>query len=261
VLRLSSAESRESWEIPVLYQDEYLLALDKPARLPVTPDPREPAGLALTTLLHRGVAEGKPWARERSLGFLASVNRMDSEATGVVLFAQSKEVLRQLSDLFGADKPVRLYVALVDGSPGQNEFDIQARIGPHPTREAVMRVNPGSGKHCHTRVRVLERFSKHTLLECAALTDRPHQLRVHLAHVRLPITGDSVYRGRPLLLSKLKSGYRLKPGHQERPLIDRPALHAERLEFPHPVAGTSLALTAPWPKALTVAVKYLRRYG
>ena len=69
------------------------------------------------------------------------------------------------------------------------------------------------------------------------------------------------YGGRPLLLSSLNADYRLKPNQIERPLIARPALHAEALTLPHPVTGDPLTITAPWPKDLTVAVKYLRRYA
>jgi 23S rRNA-/tRNA-specific pseudouridylate synthase len=73
--------------------------------------------------------------------------------------------------------------------------------------------------------------------------------------------GDSLYGGRPLLLSQLKPDYRLKPNKTERPLLSQPALHAESLALPHPVTGEPLAITAPWPKHLNVAVKYLSRYA
>jgi hypothetical protein len=76
----------------------------------------------------------------------------------------------------------------------------------------------------------------------------------------LPIVGDSFYGGSPLWLSRLKRDYRLKPDRTERPLIDGVALHAEQLSLPHPVGGAALTITAPWPKDLIVAAKYLRRY-
>jgi hypothetical protein len=70
-----------------------------------------------------------------------------------------------------------------------------------------------------------------------------------------------LYGGKPLLLSRLKSGYRLKPGHTEKPLLDRVALHAEELTLPHPVSNETVKIVAPWPKDLVVAVKYLRQYA
>jgi len=77
----------------------------------------------------------------------------------------------------------------------------------------------------------------------------------------VPAVGDRAYGGRLLMLSSLKQNYRLKLNQIERPLLDRPALHAEFLTLPHPVTGASLTISAPWPKDLTVAVKYLRRYA
>ena len=152
-------------------------------------------------------------------------------------------------------------MALVQGTPLEDPFEVEAAIAPHPDRERIMRVDPRQGKHCRTAGATLERFSRWTLLRCQALTDRPHQLRLHLRYIRLPIVGDGAYGGRPLLLSRLKPGYRLKPEAEERPLFGRTALHAESLVFPHPATGQSLTITAPWPKEFTVALKYLRRYA
>jgi len=77
----------------------------------------------------------------------------------------------------------------------------------------------------------------------------------------LPIVGDTLYGGNPLLLSRLKSDYTLKPGKTERPLMDRVALHAAELKLVHPVTNAEITITSPWPKDLSVAVKYLRRYA
>src|SRR5262249_36521809 len=117
------------------------------------------------------------------------------------------------------------------------------------------------GKKAITRFEVLERFSGYTLLTCRPLSDRPHQIRVHLQSAGLPIVGDSLYGGGLLFLSALKRDYRFKPNQSERPLLERVALHAERLSLLHPADKTSIAITAAWPKDLTVALKYLRRYA
>jgi 23S rRNA-/tRNA-specific pseudouridylate synthase len=84
---------------------------------------------------------------------------------------------------------------------------------------------------------------------------------VHLRHVKLPIVGDTLYRGGKLWLSELKRNFRLKPNKEERPLISTVALHAESLALPHPMTNEMVTITAPWPKDLEVAVKYLRRYA
>jgi RluA family pseudouridine synthase len=190
-----------------------------------------------------------------------NAHRLDFETSGVILLAKTKPVLVQLANLFGSEKPRKQYVALVQGAPREDQFEVDAKLAPHPVRIGLIRVDARRGKKSRTRFSVLERFADYTLLQCQPQTGRTHQIRVHLRHVGLPIVGDELYGGRPLLLSRLKRDYHLKKGDVERPLIGRVALHAERLELVHPVTGSALAITAPWPKDLTVAVKYLRRFS
>ena len=261
VIKLSSPATREFWEIPILFEDEHLLALDKPARLLTSPDRDDQQRPSLMALLHAAVAAGKPWAKERGLTYLANAHRLDFETSGVLLLAKSKPVLVALANLFGSEKPARCHIALVKGAPQQDSFEIEARLAAHPTLPDRMRVDPKSGKHSRTRFEVAERFSGYTLLKCHALTDRAHQIRVHLRHARLPIVGDGLYGGAPLLLSRLKPDYFLKPDRTERPLISTAAVHAESLALDHPITNAPLTISAPWPKDLTVAVKYLRRYA
>ena len=99
------------------------------------------------------------------------------------------------------------------------------------------------------------------LLRCAPLTDRTHQIRVHLKHAGFPVVADELYGGKKLWLSRLKKDFHLKPGREERPLISRAALHAEELSLPHPVTGAPVVIRSEWPKAFKVAVKYLRQYA
>jgi 23S rRNA-/tRNA-specific pseudouridylate synthase len=166
-----------------------------------------------------------------------------------------------LADLFGTDKPLKTYIALVQGTPEQDEFEVDAPIAPHPTSLGLMRIEPKRGKHSRTLFTVVTKFRGYTLLKCRPLTGRTHQIRVHLRHVRLPILGDSLYRGGKLSLSDIKRKYRAREDKEERPLISTVALHAEQLSLPHPVTGEQIAITAPWPKDLEVAVKYLKMFA
>jgi 23S rRNA-/tRNA-specific pseudouridylate synthase len=140
---------------------------------------------------------------------------------------------------------------------------VDAKLAPHPLNPGLMRVDSRTGKKSKTQFEVLETFPRqsYTLLKCRLLTSRTHQIHVHLRHVSLPLVGDNLYGGKPLWLSRLKPNFRLKPGHEERPLLARAALHAEELGLPHPVTGATVTITAPWPKDLKVAVKYLRQYA
>jgi RluA family pseudouridine synthase len=261
VLKLSSPARREFYEIPVLFEDDHLLALDKPSGLLTSPDRYDPLRPNLMKLLHAGISDAKPWAKERGLTYLMNAHRLDFETSGVILLAKSKPVLVQLANLFGAEKPVKRYVALVRGAPAEDRFETDAKLAPHPVKVGLIRVDSKHGKKSRTIFTVLEKFSGYTLLRCEPLTGRTHQIRVHLRHLGLPIVADELYGGKPLLLSRLKPNYRLKPGKTERPLMSRVALHAEQLELLHPVTGQTVSITAPWPKDLKVAVKYLREFA
>ncbi len=261
VIKLSSSATREFWEIPVLFEDDHLLALDKPAGLPGSPDRYDPQRLNLMKLLHDGIAAGKPWARERHLTYLMNAHRLDFETSGVMLLAKDKPTLVALANLFGSEKPLKKYVALAQGTPTEDPFAVDAKLAPHPLKIGLMRADAKNGKKSKTRFEVLEKFSGWTLLRCEPLTSRTHQIRAHLRHVGLPIVGDELYGGKKLWLSRLKRDYRLKPGHEERPLISRVALHAEDLTLSHPATGQTVTVVAPWPKDLKVAVKYLRQFA
>jgi RluA family pseudouridine synthase len=260
-IKLSAPATRGYWEIPVLFEDDHLLALDKPAGLLSSPDRYDPQRPNLMKLLHAAIAAGKPWARERHLTYLMNAHRLDFETSGVMLLAKNKPALVALANLFGSEKPLKKYVALVRGTPAEDKFDVDAKLAPHPLKIGLMRVDPKNGKKSRTRFEVLEKFSDYTLLQCEPLTGRTHQIRVHLRYAGFPVVADELYGGKKLWLSRLKRDYRLKPGHEERPLLSRVALHAEILTLPHPVTGRMVTVIAPWPKDLKVAVKYLRQFA
>jgi RluA family pseudouridine synthase len=260
-VKLSSPATREFWEIPVLFEDEHLLALDKPAGLPASPDRYDQNRPNLMTLLHAGIAAGKPWARERNLMYLSNAHRLDPETSGVMLLAKNKPTLVALANLFISGKPLKKYTALVQGNPAAEKFEVDAKLAPHPLKTGLTCVDPKNGKKSKTQFELLEIFSGWMLLRCQPLIERAHQIRVHLRHAGFPVVGDELYGGKPLWLSRLKRDFRLKPGREERPLISRAALHAEELTLPHPVTGETVAITAPWPKDLRVAVKYLRQFA
>ena len=262
-IKLSSPATREFWEVPILFEDGQLLALDKPAGLLVSPDRCDPQRPNLMQLLHTAIAGAKPWARERGLDYLMNAHRLDPEMSGVILLAKNKPVLIALANLFGSEKPVKKYTALICGEPPEKQFAVDAKLAPHPVKPGLICVDSRNGKKSKTQFEVLETFrrSGHALLKCEPLIGRTHQIRVHLRYAGFPVVGDELYGGKPLWLSRLKPNYRLKPGHEERPLLSRATLHAEELSLPHPVTGEVLTITAPWPKDLNVALKYLRQFA
>lgn len=260
-IKLSSPATQEFWEIPILYEDAQVLALDKPSGVPAVPDRAQPERPSLLRLLHDGIKRGAPWARAGDRSYLMATHRLDAETSGVMLLAKSKPVLIALLNHFGASQPGRRHVALVQGTPPEARFQIDTKLAPHPARAGLMCANARRGKRSVTLFEVREKFSGYTLLQCEPLTDRPHQIRAHLRVARLPVLGDQLYGGRELRLSQLKPDYRLKPNQVERPLIARAAVHCEALALPHPLTGEPLSITAPWPRQLAAAIKYLRKFA
>jgi RluA family pseudouridine synthase len=262
-IKLSAPATREFWEIPILFEDEHLLALDKPAGLLTSPDRCDLNRPSLMKLLHAGIADAKPWARERNLNYLSNTHRLDFETSGVILLAKNKSTLVALANLFSSGKARMKYVALVRGEPAEEKFEVDARLAPHPVKTGVTHVDQRNGRQAKTKFETLENFPRfgYALLKCEPLIERAHQIRVHASHAGLKIVGDELYGGKFLWLSRLKKDYRLKEGREERPLISRVALHSEELQFPHPVTNETVTIKSEWPKDLTVAVKYLRRYS
>jgi len=259
-IKLSSPATREFWEIPILYEDAELLAVNKPAGLLTSPDRYDPERPNLMKLLHRDIERGAGWAAQRGLSYLMNAHRLDFGTSGVLLLAKTKPALVALANQFGEAKPAKVYVALARGSANQDSFFCDVKLAPHPVRPGFMRVDAKHGKLSRTEFSVRERFSGYLLIECRPLTGRTHQIRVHLKALGLPMVGDPLYGGNPLWLSTLKPDYKPHRDREEIPLIGRAALHAEKLTIRHPTSGEQIAIDAPWPKDFTVAAKYLRRY-
>lgn len=261
IIKISSPATREFWEVPVVFEDDHLLAVDKPSGLLTSPDRHDLTRPSLISLLHAAIAEGKAWSLEHNRKYLANAHRLDAETSGILLLAKSKEVLVKLADMFGTHQSFKRYIALVNGAPVEDKFDVDTKIAPHPTRPGVMHTDKRFGKKARTRFEVLEKFRQHTLLRCEPVTNHSHQIRVHLRSSRLPIVGDALYHGAPLKLSRLKRRYTVKEGAVEKPLMGRVALHGDELNMPHPVTGEPLHIKAELPNDFAVALKYLRKYG
>src|SRR5262249_12079265 len=145
-IKLSSRETGGFWEIPVLYEDEHLLAVNKPVGMAIAPVDNHVNQPNLIGLLHKGIADAKPWAGSSSLSFLIFAHRLDQESGGVLLLAKRKDVLTKLSDFFGSERHALSFITLVSGAPAENQFTIDAKIGPNPAKPGVMQVNRKFGK-------------------------------------------------------------------------------------------------------------------
>ena len=240
---------------PILHEDDALLAFDKPSGLAVSPDPRERARENLKEMVQAARGAG-----------LATVHRLDDETSGVQLYAKTKPALDFVSGQFQAKTAVKVYHALVVGRPEQDAFTVDLVLKEDEAAHGRMCVVKKHGHASFTGFKVLERFALPTgresfaYVECRPLTGRMHQIRVHLAASGLPVLGDPLYGdGTELRLSGLKRGY--KGREDERPLIDRLALHAHELTFIHPTTREPITITAPLANDFAVALKYLRKFA
>ena len=267
-----------SFRVPILYEDDAVLVVDKPAGLAVEPERWSRAaaslsGAVLAIAFERAGGrreDGRPG--EGSLGFRPRlVHRIDRDTTGVVLVAKELEVERALRRAFEQGTVQKGYLALVEGEFALEdgaETIVSRPIAADSKRSGRMCVREEGGKPARTRVRVAERFRGFTLLRCEPLTGRTHQIRVHLAHEGTPLAVDPLYGHRDALkLSEIKRGYRAKPGAVEHPLIARLSLHAADICFPHLISGAGVSgiggalvrVEAPLPKDLSRALKQLSK--
>jgi len=237
----------------VLFEDEHLLAVDKPSGMACHPVGRIRHG-TLINRLHARYRSGEPG--HDVVPRLA--HRLDRDTSGVVLVVKHREADRRATDLFTLRRVRKTYLAIVRGVPVASHGRIDAPLGPDPRGETALHqcVRPDGGAAC-TDWRVLRAFRRHALLELHPLTGRTHQIRVHLAHLGHPIVADHLYGGlRPLHARDEEPGL---PASAEAVLLGRLALHAHRLELPHPLDGEPLSITSPVPPDLEAAIEGLGR--
>ncbi len=218
-------------KIPLLYADEDLLVVIKPAGLRSTPDGWDP------TLPHlRAVLEPE-------YGRLWLVHRLDKDASGVMVLARNAQAHRALSQQWEAREVEKVYHALTHGEPDWQERVVQAPLRANVGRRKRTVVHP-QGKPAETALRVIRRLAGYALVEARPKTGRRHQVRVHLYHAGHPIVADPLYG----------------PGPQPGEPIGRLALHARRLAFRHPRTGEPLRFTAPHPDDFAQALEKLEAW-
>ena len=240
----------------ILLDDPLLVALSKPAGLATIPGRAETTSVLEQLAAMLGLAcSGSADPR------LRVVHRLDKDTSGVLLFAKTLDAQRHLSHQFQNNRIEKQYLALVAGAPPADEGQIDAPLAVHPTQKDRMTVWK-RGRPARTDWQLAERFKQFSLLAVFPRTGKTHQIRVHLQSIGLPLAIDPLYNPKapPILLSSFKRGYRAKRGQEERPLIERLTLHAQRLSFDHPTAGAT-SIEAPLPKDFRTVLNMLRKYG
>ncbi len=231
----------EALPLDVVFEDADLLVLNKPPGIVVHPAPGHAGGTLVNALLHHCDDLGGVGGVERP----GIVHRLDKDTSGLMVVAKHDAAHLALAAQFQAGRVCKRYLALVHGRPDRAQGSIETTIGRHPVDRKRMAVNPPRGKPAVSHYEVLDNLGDFTLLSVRIETGRTHQIRVHMAHLGLPIVGDPVYGSRP----------------RDRELAvcpSRQLLHAAELAFDHPSDGRRLVFQRPPPPDMATFIAHLR---
>ncbi len=276
VLVISVPEAAESHigpeDIPleVVYEDDDLIVVNKPAGMVVHPAPGTPSGTLVNALLHHfgGALSGVGGSKRPGI-----VHRIDKETSGLLVVAKSDAAHHGLAAQFAKHTAERHYIAVVHGAPDQadprlggvkgasfetgNILKITTQLARHKTDRQRQAVLFSGGRHAVTRARIVETFgtpAQATLVECWLETGRTHQIRVHMAHAGHGLIGDPTYGGRRKLNAKAIGDGAVEAARA----FPRQALHAATLGFVHPISGEKLSFEAPLPRDMLELIEALK---
>jgi 23S rRNA pseudouridine1911/1915/1917 synthase len=233
--------------LTILYEDQYILAVNKPPGMVVHPSFGHREGTLVNAVLAYLQVEQSAISNQQSAISNPQsaivdlrpgiVHRLDKGTSGVILVAKDGRTQELLSALFKERSVEKTYRAIVEGSVAAGTGTIEGNIGRHPTDRKRMAVRAKGGRPSLTSFRVLERLSGFTCVEAYPKTGRTHQIRVHFASIGHPVAGDETY------------------GRKARQAAPRPLLHAHRISFAHPVTGQRVLIEAPVPEDMDEFMK------
>lgn len=234
--------------INVVYEDDDLLVIDKPAGLTVHPGAGCHDGTLMNALLYH-------YPDSKDLPRAGIVHRLDKDTSGLMVVAKTLRALHKLVKAISRHDVVREYEAIAVGHMTAGGT-VDEPIGRHPTNRVMMAVKPeGLGKEAITHYRILEKFRAHTRLRLRLETGRTHQIRVHMAYIKHPLVGDPVYSNKrarfiPNATDEFTKAVNTFP---------RQALHAAYIEFKHPFTDEMLSFSSPIPQDIEELIEILRK--
>ncbi|MBI2201388.1 MAG: RluA family pseudouridine synthase, partial [Armatimonadetes bacterium] len=235
--------------LSVIFEDEWLLVVDKPAGMVVHPARGNWSGTLVNALLHRGTHLAATSSPARP----GIVHRLDQFTSGVIVCAKSDEAYARLGPQFEYRRVQKEYLAITEGQPELDEDEIDLPLGVDPANREKVAVRLIGGRRSITRYHVIERLGGHAFVRVEPKTGRTHQIRVHLLSIRCPVLCDRLYSSR----SKLLPADLGLPG--DEPLLARQALHAHRLSLEHPRTGERMTFEAQMPGDMARTLEALRR--
>ena len=251
----SEGPQPENIPLDVLYEDDALVAINKPPRMVVHPAKGHWSGTLAAGLAYRFAQLSTAGGPTRP----GIVHRLDRDTSGVIVVAKSDPVHYALSKQFEKRTVRKEYFAIVVGNPDRNADTIDRPIGVHPHHREKMAILSGhsTSRDARTFYQVLERFGRFAAVKVLPKTGRTHQIRVHLAHARYPVLCDPLYGGR----NEITRGNLRGDRNDDTVVLDRMALHARRIVLRHPVSDDELTIEAPLPADLQGVLDELRALG
>lgn len=246
----------ENIPLDIVYEDEYLAIVNKPAGLVVHPAPGNPEHTLANALMYHLEHLSSATVDHRP----GIIHRLDKGTSGLLIVAKSDPVARRLRDLFAERQVVKIYCGISCGHMPEDEGTIDLPVGRSLKDRKKMAVTNLHSRDAVTHYRVVERFRINDLVEVRLETGRTHQIRVHFMHIHRPILGDPDYGGRIKWVKGIDPSQR-RLANRLVGLISRQALHASRLEFEHPETGEMISVTGEMPDDMQQLLKFLRESG
>lgn len=245
----------------IVYEDEYLMVLNKPPNMVVHPGVGNFSGTLLNGVAYY-LRQQNPQVSEESLPRFGLVHRIDKNTTGLIVLAKTGEAAANLAKQFFNHTVNRRYVALVWGNLSEEEGTINAHIARHKQHRKMFDAYPEgeTGKHAITHFKVLERFNYVTLVECKLETGRTHQIRVHMKHIGHTLFNDIEYGGDKILKGTIYAKYKQFVDNCFE-ACPRCALHAKTLGFIHPATGKEIFFESALPADMETAIDKWRQYS
>lgn len=248
----------EAIELDILWEDEHVLAINKPAAMVVHPAKGHWKGTLTSGLIHRFQQLSTIGGATRP----GIVHRLDRDTSGVILVAKTDQAHMSLVDQFQNRTVSKQYWAIVSPAPNFDQDRIDLPIGKHPYQRERMaiRENHATSRPAETVFQVVERFRGFAVVHVMPKTGRTHQIRVHLAHIGCPVLCDRLYSGRASVTEgMLHGGVDQAAGDDQSALLNRQALHAQKISFLHPVSQVAITVEAPLPPDLLRCWDALRK--
>ncbi len=231
----------------IIFENNDFIAINKPSGLLSIPD-REGKEISLKKIL------------QEKYESIFTVHRLDRDTSGLIVFTRNETTHKLLSKQFEQRQTEKIYAGLVLGSPANKKGSVDGPIAEHSVKRGMMIIHQ-RGKEAQTDYEVIEDFGIYSWMQFQIHTGRTHQIRLHMKDIGHPVVCDELYGdGKPLLLSTIKSKFKLSRNElEERPIMNRLALHAFRLQF-QDANGNLINLEAPLPKDMMATIQQLRKW-